>query len=235
MAESTEVREAVRQRYAKLAGFLFLWLIVTDLSGMVLVGRVRGAGTFAETAQRVAASEHLYRLGICLELVEALSVVLLGFALYVTLREVNRRVAQVALCWKLGEAALGGVGIIVALVRLQLYLVAGVALGVQEPLLQLLREAGGATYNVSAIFFSLGSALFFWLFYVSKGIPRWLAGIGLFGSVMVTVLCFANLIFPAYDRVWQAGWVPMAVAEIGTGFWLLLRGVKVREVSGPQP
>jgi hypothetical protein len=36
--------------YAKLAGFLFLWLIITGLGGMFLTSHIVSSGTFAEMA-----------------------------------------------------------------------------------------------------------------------------------------------------------------------------------------
>ncbi len=53
--------ERTQRRYARLAGFLLLWLIATGIAAMVLTSHIAGSGTFAETAKRIAASEHLYR------------------------------------------------------------------------------------------------------------------------------------------------------------------------------
>src|SRR6266478_9015374 len=108
-------------RYARLAGFLFLWLIITGLAGALTISHIVGSGTFAETAKRVVASEHLYRLALSSELVETLSAVLLAFALYVTLKPVDKLLAQIAMYWRLGEAIIGGAGMIVGFLRLHLY------------------------------------------------------------------------------------------------------------------
>jgi hypothetical protein len=69
-----------------------------------LANKSLGLGTLAETAKRVAASEHLYRAALSSELIESLCVVLLAFALYVTLKPVDNLLAQIALYWKLGES-----------------------------------------------------------------------------------------------------------------------------------
>src|ERR1700757_2114760 len=83
--------------YARVAGFLFLWLIITGIAGMLIISRITGSGTFVETANRVVASQRLYRIALCTELVETLSALLLAFALYVTLRPVNKFLAQLAM------------------------------------------------------------------------------------------------------------------------------------------
>src|ERR1700682_1501797 len=52
--------ERTQRIYARIAGFLFLWLIITGLAGTIIISHIVGSGTFAETAKRGVASEHLY-------------------------------------------------------------------------------------------------------------------------------------------------------------------------------
>src|SRR3979490_1784766 len=113
--------ERTQRIYARVAGFLFLWLIITGLAGELTISHIVGSGTFAETAKRVLASEHLYRVALSSELVETLSAVLLAFALYVTLKAVNTLLAQIAMYWRLGESFIRSVGMIVGFLRLHLY------------------------------------------------------------------------------------------------------------------
>ena len=214
-----------QRSYARLAGFLFLWLIVTGLAGQLTISRIVGSGTFAETARRVAASEHLYRAALSSELIETLSAALLAFALYVTLKPVDPLLARLAMYWRLGESFVGAVGVIGGFVRLRIYSSPQPMEGA-EALVGLTRQAGFAAYNISAIFFSIGSLLFFYLFFKSRYIPRILAAFGVFASVIVTILCFGSLIFPEHAGTLEYGWAPMAVAEVATGFWLMGFAVK---------
>lgn len=103
--------------YARVAGFLYLWLIITGLAGTLAISHIVGSGTFAETAERVVASEHVYRLALSSELIETLSAVLLAFALYVALKPVDKLLAQIAMYWRLGESFIGSVGMIFGYVR----------------------------------------------------------------------------------------------------------------------
>lgn len=86
-------------------------------------------------------------------------------------------------------------------------------------------HAGSVAVNISAIFFSIGSTLFFYLFFKSRYIPRVLSAFGVFASVAVTLMCFGSLIFPEHAAMLQYGWAPTAIAEVTTGFWLLLFAV----------
>lgn len=226
-------------RYARLAGFMFLWLIITGLAGELTISHIVGSGTFAETAKRVVASEHLYRVALSSELIETLSAVLLAFALYVTLKPVDKLLAQIAMYWRLGESFIGGVGMIFGFVKLGLYSspqsIGGVGAGQSQALVDLTRHAGFAAYNISAIFFSIGSILFCYLFFKSRYIPRILSAFGIFASVAVTVMCFASLIFPEHAATLQYGWAPMAIAEVTTGIWLMLFAIKTQARTDPQP
>ena len=219
---STERRQ---RRYARVAGFLFLWLIITGLAGAITISHIVGSGTFAERAKRVAASEHLYRLALSSELVETLSAAVLAFSLYVTLRPVDGLLAQLAMYWRLGESFIGAGGMLGAYLTLRLYTSpqSGGALGADqsEALLGLTDAAGFAAYNISAIFFSIGSILFCYLFFKSRYIPRILSAFGIFASVIVTIMCFGSLIFPEHAATLQYGWAPMAIFEVLTGFWLM--------------
>jgi hypothetical protein len=174
----------------------------------------------------VAASEHWYRVALCSELIETLSALLLAFALYVTLKPVDALLAQMAMYWRLGESFIGGVGVMFGFMTLHLYTSpqpAGMATSQSEALVHLFGHAGS---NIAAIFFSIGSALFFYLFFKSRYIPRILAVFGVFASVVVTIVCFGGLIFPEHAGALQYAWAPMAVAEVITGFWLMLFAVR---------
>src|SRR5215469_6105603 len=77
------------------------------------------------------------------------------------------------------------------------------------------------------ICFGVSSLLFFYLFFKSRYVPRILSALGLSASVIWTGLYFANLVFPEQHAVFQyICWPLMAVAEVTTGFYLMLFAVK---------
>lgn len=164
---------------------------------------------------------------------ESLSAVLLAFALYVTLKPVDNLLAQIAMYFRLGESFIGGVMMIFSFLTLPLYspLQSFRALGTDQSqaLVGLTRHAASVAYDISAIFFSVGSTLFFYLFFKSRYIPRSLSEFGVFASVIVTIICFASLIFPEHAATLQYGWAPIAIAEIITGCWLMF-AVKIPPV-----
>jgi hypothetical protein len=76
------------------------------------------------------------------------------------------------------------------------------------------------------IFLAVGSAIFFYLFYKSRYIPRLLAGWGVFASVVMFVVSVAMFLFPENMRTLQLGWGPLGIAEIGTALWLIIVGIR---------
>ena len=212
---------------ARLAGFLFIWLIVTGLFGAMITSNIAGAGPLAERSTRVIASKYLYGLGLFIDLIETMSAMVLAYALYVILQPFNRWIAQLAMYFRIAESIIGAVGVIVGFVKLHIYTDmndTGNDNGLQ-PLLSMIQHAGFTFYNISAIFFSVGSLLFFCIFYKSKSIPRILSVIGIVASPIATLLCVGSLLRPEDAKWFQLGWAPMAIAEIGTGIWLMSRGI----------
>jgi hypothetical protein len=229
--------DKTQRKYARLAGFLFLGEIVIALGGGLLLDHVAGSGTFAETAKRIAASERLYRAALSTVVIVTLSSALLAFALYATLKPVNSLLAQLAMIFSLGDSFLALVVRMCDFVRVHLYMsaqTAGAGAVATQALADLMRSIAGATENLGGISFGIGSLLFFYLFFKSRYIPRVLAALGVFASVIWTSLYFANLVFPEQHALFQyIGFPPMALADVITGFYLMLFAVKT-EVSGNQ-
>lgn len=228
MADTTFDRP--RQVWARVAGLFFLVVMATFTVGEIGPATIRGSGDIAEVAARVLASEHLYRAALGSTLIGALSIVILSHALYVLLEPVSRQLAQLALWARLGEAFIVGAVLVLQFATLHVYTEAGADGAFPADQLQVLRSLTGRGYQAGfliwMLFFSLGSTLFFYLFYTSRMIPRALAAVGILGSVLQVPMSLGSLIFPEHAGSLQYLWAPIFVAEVGAGFWLLLAGVR---------
>jgi hypothetical protein len=234
------MKESSQQAYARFAGLMYLVVDALDIGGVVILARVSGTGGFLATAHSISASETLYRIGICCGLIGLLSTVLLAAGLYVTVKPVDTNLAITALLFRLVEVAIAGVAIVLAFATLQIYLDANrtsafdanqlAALADLSSLLSL-APTGIATV-VSVIFFSVGSAIFFYLFLRSAYIPRILAAGGIFASLFCLVMFVASLVVAPYSgQLLGIGGLPIGIAEIVTGLWLLIRGIKTQPVQ----
>jgi len=224
-----------RDRYARLAGFMFLFVIAAYIAAMIIAARLQVPGDFAATARTVLASETLYRFALSCNLISGVCTLLLAMGLYVILKPVDADFALLALLFRTIEAGLTGVSVIFSFALLRLYK-GGDPITAFDPnqlaVFSALRGAAGtASYNVTAFFFGFGSILFFWLFLKSNIIPKALSIIGIIGSVLVPIICYASLVWPQYAKTLQIGWIPIAIAEVSVGVLLLVRGVGV-DVGG---
>ena len=217
-------------RYARIAGFVYLLLIILYMGGQFAISHVVGNGDFAQRLDHITEGQLLYRVGLVLQLFASLFTVLLAYALYEVLKPVNERIARMAMYWRLGEA-FAGVTMLIDFAMLSLqsnpkYL-QSFGMVQMEGIVNLARSANFACFNITTLFFCIGSTLFFYLFLQTRYIPRVLSAFGVFASFVVLLTSLGNLIFPAHADVIQFGWAPIFLAEIVTGFWLMIRGVKV--------
>lgn len=213
------------QRYAKVAGVFYLLIIVIYMTGLTLNTGLH-AGSFAASAESISGSEVLYRTSLSLMLLGSVLTIPLAGALYAFLKTVDPNLAMFALLFRTCEALLGGVTKMALFTRLGIYTgtVAVFSLEQQSALSSLIRVAYQTGFNISVLFFSFGSILFFYLLFTSRFIPRALSAFGLFASVSVTAVSLANLIQPELlsGNLW---WTPMFIAEIMTGLWLIVKGI----------
>lgn len=217
-------------RFARIAGFVYLLLIVLFMSGEFTISHIVGSGELADKVQHIRAGETLYRIALSFEMLSSVCTVVLAYALYATLRPVNENLARMALYWRLGEAFIGGAASTLDFTRLGLYSNPTYLdiLGTEkfQAAISLMNTISNSSFNITTTFFSVGSTLFFYLFFKAGSIPRILSVFGIFASVLVLFTSLANLVLPAYAHVIQFGWTPIFIAEITTGLWLLVRGVK---------
>ena len=222
--------DKTQRTYARLAGFLFLGVIILALGSGFILSHVAGSGTFVETAKRIAASEHLYRAALAGAVIVSLSSALLAFALYATLKPVNSFLAQLAMIFSLGDSFLAMVVRTCSFVRVHLYTSAqnpGNSMIPTVALLDLMRSIAGTAENIGGISFGIGSLLFFYLFLKSNYVPKVISALGLAASVIWACLYFATLVFPEGHALFlRVCLPPMALAEVITGFYLVLFGIR---------
>lgn len=238
MQLKTQTAEAGRTQraYARLAGALYLAVIVVALGGGVILSRVAGDGTFIETAKRIAASERLYRVALSATVMVSLGSAVLAFSLYATLRAVDSLLAQLAMIFSLADSFLAMIVRVCGFVRLHLYLSVqadAAATASAQAFADLVRTVANATENLGGICFGIGSLLFYYLFFKSSYIPRPLSVLGVFASLVWSALYFASLIYPQYHGLFQRFcFPPMLLADVLTGLYLMLFGVRA---GVPQP
>jgi uncharacterized protein DUF4386 len=224
--------EPEQRSAARVVGVLYLVLMVTGVFAEFYArGRAIVPGDAVQTARNIAASERLFRLGIVSDLVTFAGGIALVWALYVVLRPVDRNLALLGAFWRLAECSvlavitvndfaalrlLGGAEYLRAVDETQLQVLARVFLGVQSD-----------GYRIGIVLFGLGSAVFGYLWFRSRYIPRWLAAWGIFAALLVAVVTLTVMVFPALTPVVTPFYyAPIFLFEVGLGLWLLTRGIR---------
>jgi hypothetical protein len=220
------------QLYARVAGILYLVIIVAALLGVYTRGELIVRGDAAATASNIIAHETLFRFGLAGELLTCLCDVAVAGILYLLTRPVSRGVALLAAFNRLTFAAVFAVS--------KLFIVAAtVVLGGEDfmqafsskelqALAYLSLRMHGLGYGLSLIFFGVHCVLLGWLVYRSGYLPRTIGvllvagGVGYFVHSLIQSLDpeLALTLFP---------WIilPAIPAELGLTLWLLLRGIDV--------
>jgi Domain of unknown function (DUF4386) len=216
--------------YARFAGLMYFLVLGFDVAGVLIASSIVGGGNFVEASHRIMASETLYRICLCCSLLGSLSTIPLAIGLYVAVKPADGNLAMMALLFRVAEAAIGATGIILAFSVLQIHLAANHANAFNANQLGALADlSSGVGTDVGAIFFSLGSTIFFFVFLKSHYIPRTLSAWGIFASLVYAAAWFVSLILPQYSAPATAyGSVPILIAELSTGLWLLIAGIKVQ-------
>lgn len=221
------------ERIARLAGLLYLIQMITGIFGFYAHGRLTASGDAVQTAKNISDSQTLFRLGTVADLLTALVVVILTWCLYVILKEVDQNLALLAVFLRLVENAIAAAGISNDFLALRLlsdtmYLQGFDPKQVQV-LARLLVGAQGWSLQIAFVFLGSGTAVFAYLWWRSRYIPRAIAAVGIFGASLLAVGTVAIMIVPGLGVIGLSYMMPLGVFEIGLGFWLLIKGVPRRE------
>src|SRR5713226_8454732 len=222
---------------AKVAGFLYLFLMVTAIFAEFYArGRLIVPGDAVQTAKNIAASERLFRIGTVSNLITFAGDVILVVALYVVLKPINRNVALLAAFWRLGECAILALITLNDFAALRLLSGADYLRAFDAKQLQALAytfvRVHDAGYLLGLVFFGLGSTVFAYLWFKSRYIPRGVAALGIFSSLVVAIVTLAIMVFPSLAAVViPVYFAPIFIFEVGLGLWLLVKGIRARIVE----
>lgn len=225
--------DSSKQHAAKMLGIAYLsTFVIVVYVNFGIYDPLHVAGDVGETARRIANNEHLFRLGIVLDLIYAIGFTLLLSSHYTILKDTNQGVVQLSILWHL------------------VYVIAWVVVTLK--FFDALRLVSGSNYlrvfpeeNLQAlarlflsgrfdryygvlVFYSLGSMIFNYVWYRSAYIPKWLSLWGILSCGWCTVCAIAYLIYPDFGNIVNV-WLfdlPMALFYFTLSFWLLFVGLR---------
>lgn len=184
------------------------------------------------TARNILEHTTLFRMSITGHVLVSVVDVALIVSLYVILKRVNRNLALAALMFRVIETAVLTVTSLNDFNGLSIVSGAGNVrkLGVSqsEALGLLSSNAHNAGFQIAFLFLGVGSSVFAYLWWKSRYIPAVLSAIGIISSAFLAIGSILFLAFPRlFALVFPAYMMPLGIFEVGTGVWLLTKGIRV--------
>jgi hypothetical protein len=218
------------QKYARIAGVLFLLTIVAGFFGEAYVpSRLIVSGDATATARNITTFNSLFRLGFAIYLVEALCDVALSLVLYELLKPVQKNLALLAAFFGLISTGLYAVAEL-------FYFAPSIILGDSNALktfspdqlntLALLSlKVFGYGAGIFMVFYGVAALIRGYLIFRSGYLPRFLGVLLVLAGLGFIIKNFALVLAPAYAS--DVLLLPMFLAVVSLTAWFLVKGVDV--------
>jgi len=220
--------------YAKAIGFLYLVLLVVGPFSLLYVdGTLIAPGDATKTANNIATSEFLYRLGLVGHGITLLADLGIAVLLYILFKPVNQVLSMISMFGRLGTAFIHGAIILLSIIVL--LLVSGAEYldafpkGQRDSLLLLfinLRQSGGLVWGM---FFGVHCLLMGILVYQSGFLPKWLGVLMIAPGIGYLMNSFGAIAAPDLTGFFAIAVSVGTIGELVFAFWLLIKGVDVKE------
>jgi hypothetical protein len=238
---SSDVRQRSPTFYARVAGTIYLTAMALSIFSQVyILDRIIDPSGAAATASNIRVSEGLFRLGIGIDVLLAVSDVVIAWAFYELLKSVSGSLALLGAFLRIADAAVLAGTTLNGLITLRLlsgvdYLQA-FDTGQLQSLARFYVGVRGLGFYVGFVFLGFGSALFAYLLFKSRYVPRLLAAWGVLASVVLALGSLAVIQFPWFAaNASMVYMIPMFFYEVPLGIWFLVKGVKTSPALSSTP
>lgn len=231
MKSSRHTADVSLQSYARIAGLLYLVIIVTGISSEVFIrSSLIVQGNAAATVINLLNDQDLFRLGFISDVIMIICDVAIAVLFYVLLKPVSNTLALMAAAFRLTQAA------VLAFNLLNYYaallLLSGTEFSVAfnpdqlNSIVMLFLTLHAHGYDLGLIFFAFSSTILGYLLLRADYFPTVL-GYGLIAAAIVYLAgSVMRFIFPEYLSMLQPLYVIPLLAELSFCVWLLVKGVR---------
>lgn len=228
------------KKIARITGVLFIIATAAALLGTDLTGSIVGAPDYLV---QIAANKNLVVLGAILKFVAAAGSAGIAISLYPVLRKYNEGLALGSVGFRLIEGVfyiVGALGLLSLLSLSQEYAGAGPqAVPTFQVLGSLILAVNvWAGFVLGVIAFCLGAAMYYYVMYQSRLIPRWLS---VWGLVAVAMLLLMTLLIAFGERISGPSGMqvllvlPIFVQEMVLAVWLIVKGFNPSAIASGSP
>jgi hypothetical protein len=215
---------------AMIVGVLFIIATVTALLGTVLTQSSLNASDYLD---KISANQNQVIIGVLFKFIAAAASAGIAISLYPILKKYNEGLALGSVGFRLIEAVfylVAALGILSLLSLSKEYASAGSTAASTFQILGTSMHSVSiwAGFVLGVISFCLGALMYYYVFYQSKLVPRWLTGWG-FIAIALLLIMVLSIMFdkepvkePSGIRMLLA--VPIALQEMVLAVWLIVKG-----------
>jgi hypothetical protein len=216
------------RKIAIIAGVLFIIATVASVLGTLFSKPILDATDYLI---KISANENRIAIGALFKFIAAAASAGIAISLYPILKKYNQGLALGAVGFRIIEGMLGIVGVICLLLLTTLsqeFVKAGAPDSSYFQTSGVLIVAGRDWMgNVAGLLaFGLGALMYYYIFFQTKLVPRWLSGWGLIGIILIIVismLVMFRVIAPmSTTQIVLA--VPIGLQEMVLAVWLIVKG-----------
>jgi Domain of unknown function (DUF4386) len=212
------------RKIAVTTGVLFIVATVAALVAAALVPGLHGT----DYLTKVSANSNLVSAGALFYLIAAFTSAGIAISLYPVLKKWNAGLALGSVVFRAMEAAMYMAAVVSLLSLLSLsqqFAHTGVA---DRASLQAIGDSSRSARDnatLAAVFaFSLGAFSYYYVFFQSRLIPRWLSGFGIAAAILMFTACLLALFSNSPVTGYTLLIIPIAVQEMVLAVWLIVKG-----------
>jgi Domain of unknown function (DUF4386) len=219
------------RKLAVIAGVVFIIATAAGLLSTALVPALSSP----DYLTRVSAHANQVAGGALLLLIAAFGSVGIAVSLYPVLKERNAALAIGSVVFRTIEAVMYTFGVVSLLSLLTVGQQLTSAGGADRALLQAVGNALVSLHDhaaVAGVFaFCLGALLYYYLFFQTRLIPRWLSGWGIVAIVSMVAACVLALFSDSPVTGYVLLVLPIAVQEMVLAVWLIAKGFNLSAIA----
>jgi hypothetical protein len=220
------------RKTAIIAGILFIIATTAILLSTVFTGSILDAPDYLI---KIFANQNQFTIGVLLKIIAAVTSAGIAIAMYPVMKGSNAGVALGSVVFRALEACFYIVGVVSLLSLLTLgqqFTTAGAADRTSlQAIGNLLMSVRKHTALVGVFAFCLGAFMYYYLFFQSRLIPRWLSGFGIVAIILMMSACMLALFSGNLITSYKPLAAPIGLQEMVLAVWLIVKGFNPSAVA----